>query len=318
LKPHHHTLSFMFYNLENYFDTIDDNLHFDDDFTPIGKFEWNSDKYQAKINNLSKVLMQSSDKLPDVIGVCELESKTAIKDLIKHELFKNDFDFIHYDSPDERGIDVAFLYRKKTIKVLESYPINIILNQNLKDKTRDLLYVKAISLNKTDTFHIMVCHFPSRGAGKEKSQQNRIDVAHQLKKHIHQIGLNKKWIVMGDFNDEPWDEAILKRLNCRNIQNTNKDSCLLNLMWVFKSSKQGTYNYQGKWQIIDQMMISNALYQSKGWQYEKESIQIIRKDWMMQTGKYQDYPKRNFIGTKWKNGFSDHLPIEFNIIYKND
>jgi predicted extracellular nuclease len=318
LKPQNHTLNFMFYNLENYFDTIDDKTHFDDDFTPNGKNQWNTEKYLAKINNLSRVLMQSNEKSPDVIGICEIESKTAIKDLITHQDFNNHFNFIHFDSPDERGIDVGLIYRKKTIKVIESYPINIVLSQDLNDKTRDLLYVKAISLNKNDTFHIMVCHFPSRGSGKEKSEQNRIDVAKHLKKQIHQIGLDKKWIVMGDFNDEPWDKSILNSLNSCDIQNANNDSCLLNLMWGFKSNNQGTYNYNGKWQIIDQMMITKAFIHSKGWQYDNESIQIIQKEWMMQSGKNQNYPKRNFIGTKWKNGFSDHLPIRFNLIYKND
>ncbi|MDP2176187.1 MAG: hypothetical protein Q8K70_09805 [Bacteroidota bacterium] len=309
----------MFYNLENFFDTINDITHLDDDYTPNGKYKWDTKKYQSKIINLSRVLMQSAKKTPDIIGVCEIESKTAIKDLLKHQSFEDEYDFIHYDSPDERGIDVGFIYRKNALKVIDSYPLKISLTKNSKDKTRDILYLKVIVDNKADTLNIMICHLPSRGGGKAKSEQNRIDVAKQIRKHIDKIGINKKWIVMGDFNDEPWDIAITDILKSYDINDYKvNDSNLLNLMWPLKSNKLGTYNYQGKWQILDQMIISASLNQSRGWHYQNESIQIIKQDWMMQTGKYQDFPKRTYIGTKWTNGYSDHLPVKFNLIYNND
>ncbi len=233
----------------------------------------------------------------------------ALKDLLLDERFKNQYQMVHYDSKDERGIDVALIYNTEKIKVLYSKPLYVRLSKNKKDRTRDILYVKSLVLKSKDTLNILVCHFPSRREGKEKSEINRIDVAKTAKKWMDSIGLSKNWMVMGDFNDEPNDISIMEYLKA-NKQNSNDMGLRLhNLMWDLMEEGKGSYNYNKKWQIIDQMMLSSSLLNKKGLDYEPESVEIIKKDWMMQTGKYKNFPKRNFVGNQWKNGYSDHLPI---------
>jgi predicted extracellular nuclease len=314
------SMGIMFYNLENFFDTIDDQTHNDDDITPNGKLNWNTSKYNSKINNLAKVLILAGDEKPDLIGICEVENKNCIKDLLKNQLFNQEYDFIHYDSPDERGIDVGLIYHKNNFRILESYPISVKLSLDSNDKTRDLLFVKLVSNKIIDTLNIVVCHFPSRSGGKERSERNRIDAAKHLKQIIEQKGVHNKWLVMGDFNDEPWDYSIFNILESRDInyQNNIQKTNLLNLMWSFKNDNRGTYNYKDKWEIIDQMMLSSSLLKELSSKNVGYSMSIIQHDWMMQKGKYAGHPLRNFGGNNWLNGYSDHLPIKLKLYTKNE
>ncbi|MDI1232835.1 MAG: endonuclease/exonuclease/phosphatase family protein [bacterium] len=309
------TLTVAFYNLDNLYDDIDDVDHDDQEFTPSGHYEWTSERYQQKLENMAKVISQLVDgQAPDVLGVCELESAKALTDLINTGNLKNRYSLVHYDSPDERGIDVALIYNSNKFKLISSAKIPVVLSKNLKDKTRDQLFVKTLVLATNDTLCFYVCHFPSRREGKDESEINRFDAAITAKKFInaHLNLATANLIVMGDFNDEPWDKSILEGLQALNI-NQKSDATLLNLMWDFKSNGRGSYNYKGQMNCLDQLIISRPLIDGEQLKYKSKSVNILDANWLTQTGKYEGFPLRTFGGSKWLNGYSDHYPVYLQI-----
>ncbi len=303
------TLNIAFYNLENLYDIVDDTTHSDDDFTPNGKYQWSAARYQEKLNHLARVIASlSDDNTPDVLGMCELENDKVLKDLFATKALNNRFQFVHYNSPDERGVDVALAYNPKKIKVLESknYPVKLSLDSN--DRTRDILWVKSVSLTNQDTIHFLVCHFPSRRGGASESQQNRIDAAQTckaiIKERLHPQSQNL--VIMGDFNDQPWDTSMMKVLGAHSV-NKYPNADLINLMFELADKKSGSYCFRGRWERIDQIIISQALRNASGTDYQTGSVQVVKKDWMLDNK--QEQPFRNFKGEKWMNGYSDHLPV---------
>ncbi len=308
-------LSVAFYNLENLYDTVDDTTHNDDDFTPGGQYQWSKSRYQDKILNLNKVISQMIDGAsPDVLGVCELESSQALSDLMASKGLKNKYGIVHYNSPDERGVDVALTYKTSSIRVIASknYPVKLSLDTS--DKTRDILWVKTVSLKNNDTIHFIVCHFPSRRGGLKASNQNRADAANTCLKIIKD-NINpqtQNLVLMGDFNDQPWDSSMMKVLGASSINKYPKAD-LLNLMFELPDKNSGSYCFRGHWERIDQIIISQALRDGKGIDYLPSSVNVFKKDWMLQTGKYNGQPFRNFSGSQWLNGYSDHLPVSIKL-----
>lgn len=303
--------SIAFYNIDNLYDTVNDTDHNDNDFTPSGKYGWTESRYKAKLENMAKVISQLADNSsPDILGVCELENRKAFESLLDEKELKGKYGIAHFDSPDERGVDVALAYDKHKFRLIQSDKINVALSKNSKDRTRDQLCVTLLLNASKDTFHVYICHFPSRKEGKDESEQNRIDAAKACSTYINQhFNLKKdKLVIIGDFNDEPWDISIKSILGAKNIEK-NDTADLQNLMWGFKKAGRGSYKFKGKMNILDQIMVSKALNDSKGMEYISESIDIFDADWLTQQGKYAGYPLRTFGGTKWLNGYSDHYPI---------
>lgn len=310
-------LSVAFYNIDNLYDTQDDTSHKDDDFTPNGKYQWDKSRYEQKIRNLNKVLSIISDgNPPDVFGVCELESALALSDLLKTKNFKNLYSFVHYNSPDERGVDVALVYKTSKFKVLESKNYKVVLSKDSNDRTRDILYVKGISPINNDTFSFIVCHYPSRKEGKNESEQNRLDASAQCLKIISEkIHLQtQNLIVLGDFNDQPWDKSMQTVLGASS-HNKVPNAPLQNLMYELPK-ETGSYFFRGHWERLDQIIISAALRDGKGSDYIEGSLAVVKEDWMIQKGKFEGYPLRTFGGENWLNGYSDHLPVRINIQLK--
>lgn len=309
--------SVAFYNIDNLYDIINDANHDDDEFTANGSYKWTKKRYQNKLDNMAKVISQiANGNAPDILGVCELESATALKDLLKKEDLKNKYQFTHYDSPDERGVDVALIYNQQKFTALESKPIQVNLSKDSTDRTRDILYVKLYAKDAKDTLHLLVCHFPSRREGKHQSEQNRIDAAKEMKnfisKNINTTAQNL--IIMGDFNDEPWDKSVYRTIGAQNYLKT-KDSSLLNLMWGFQYEKRGSYKFKNDMNMLDQIIISKALANNSGLDYENGSINIFDKEWLKQKGKYEGFPLRTFGGKDWLNGYSDHFAVYMNLKY---
>jgi predicted extracellular nuclease len=307
-KKKNNAVSLMWYNVENLFDTLNDLSKNDDDFTPSGKLNWNSFKYQSKINNIARVIKSQSKELPDFLGFCEIENKRVLEDLFKTVSPLNDYIIVHYDSPDERGIDVGFAFNKKRWVLLNSKPISVHFNSQPDDKTRDLLYVQSKSIDNLDTINFMLVHFPSKQGGTMVSQAKRIQAAEICSQSMKSVGVDKHWIVMGDFNDQPWDVSLSKSLNAHSL-NSKQETHLYNLMW--NSNKGlGSYNYQGKWEKLDQFIVSNSLINKYLINKNSNSVSLYKPDWLLkQTKKGKLVPFRNYEGTEWKNGFSDHLPI---------
>jgi predicted extracellular nuclease len=303
------SVSCAFYNLDNLFDTIDDSSHNDDDFTPNGKYKWTNERYKIKLKNMNKVITDMVDgSAPDILGVCELESQLAFADLLQTKGLKNNFKIVHFDSEDERGIDVALAYNHKKFTVLEAQNFKVVMSQDTSDRTRDILYVKLKSQINNDTLVAIVCHFPSRREGKAESEQNRIDAGLVVKSILNsKCHAMSRVIVMGDFNDQPWDKSMTQGIGA--LSRSKCASCMLqNLMFELKDG-EGSYRFRGHWERLDQIILSKALLDGKGTDYQEQSLRIKKEAWMLQKGKYEGYPLRTFGGDDWLNGYSDHLPV---------
>jgi endonuclease/exonuclease/phosphatase family metal-dependent hydrolase len=300
-----------FYNVENLFDIYNDPTTLDDDFTPTGRLHWTKERYQTKLKNLSTVISRIENYAPDILGLCEVENKQVLEDLVNTDYLRlKDYGIVHYDSPDERGIDVALLYKRYAFKPLVSkaYPVNL-----PDDKTRDVLLVSGI-LGGKDTLHVLVCHFPSRSGDVEKSARKRMEAARTVRLIIEAIRAGQPHaniVVMGDFNDEPTDASIWDGLKARpHSFNLAKDE-LYNAMGVLDYLQEGSYCYRGSWQMLDQIILSAPLLNPNSrLHYKIGSARIFNPDYLREkSGEYQGYPLRTYAGEKYLGGYSDHFPV---------
>ncbi len=196
-----------FYNTENLFDIYNDSLTNDDEFTPEGFRHWDNYRFFNKLNNLYKVIVGIGEwNPPMIVGLCEVENEFVLKKLIYNTPLKNfDYNFIHFESPDHRGIDVAMLYRKSEFHPVTYQPFRIYFPDDTASSTRDILYVKG-TIGDSDTLHVFVNHWPSRYGGYLVSKPKRAWVAEVLKSKTDSIlGQNPSAniLIMGDFNDSP-------------------------------------------------------------------------------------------------------------------
>ena len=210
----------MFYNLENFFDTINDPEVHDDEFTPEGRKKWNSAKYFKKLGNIERVLFDiaAADKnYPAVIGVSEVETRSVLEDIVATpKLAPGNYRIVHYDSPEARGVDVAFMYRPDVFKLEGSFPVKTVVPQLPNFKTRDILTMWGTIEN--EPFFFMVAHWPSRLGGKDASEFKRIAVGEQMRRiadSVLKINPATKVVAMGDFNDDPTDESIAEGLGAK-------------------------------------------------------------------------------------------------------
>jgi endonuclease/exonuclease/phosphatase family metal-dependent hydrolase len=306
-----------FYNLENLFDPADDAKKLDNDLTPRGAYRYTDAIYKKKLHNLATVLSkiavdEASDGLA-IMGVAEVENKKVLQDLIKQpELKSRNYQIIHFESPDIRGIDVALLYRSTFFKVLKAQALPVVLKQkNKRIYTRDILYVKGI-LTNSDTVHIMVGHWPSRRGGEAASRWKRERAAEVCKAQLDSIvavNPQAKVIIMGDLNDDPISPSVAKTLGATGDEKDLRAGGLFNPWWKYYSKGIGTSAYNDVWNLFDQIILSSGfMQQQQGWKFYKAEI-FKRSFLMTQFGKYKGYPHRSFSGTTWIDGYSDHLPV---------
>ena len=197
----------VFYNFENLFDTIHDPGVLDEEFTPEGPKKWNSAKYTRKIGNLERVLFDiaAEDKdYPVVIGVSEIENRSVMEDVIAQpKLVPGNYRIVHYDSPDARGVDVAFYYRPDVFKLEGSAAIPFKMPELPNFRTRD--FVTMWGTIDSEPFFFLVSHWPSRLGGKEASAPKRLAAAKQVKHIVDSVTAANpatKVVVMGDLNDD--------------------------------------------------------------------------------------------------------------------
>ena len=298
-------LFLMFYNVENLFDTIDNPNTKDEEFLPLSEKKWDSYRYNYKLNQLEKVFNKIIEKeneknIPDIIGLCEIENKLVIEDLLKTDVFKNhNYSIIHKQSPDGRGIDCALLVNSK-FEVLQNDFIQI-NNPKESRKTRDIVYSRLKFKNQI--INVFVNHWPSRWGGQEASNHKRVFVAKVLRKYIDEnTSQNDFNLIMGDFNDYPSNESLDEILV--------KDD-LINLMSSNQVSGKGSYNYRGNWNWLDQIIISKEISSFKSIKFG-----AFEEDFMMYTNKKGEvYPSRSFGGKNWYGGYSDHLPVFLKMSY---
>lgn len=307
--------SVAFYNLENLFDTIHDAGKNDYEYLPDADKAWNSEKYLAKLANLSKVLSElSKDKVaagPAAIGVAEVENRRVLEDLVKQPLLATmGYKVVHEEGPDRRGIDCALLYNPKQFTVSSSkLVLSTPFEGDTTHLTRGFLIVNGQLAG--DDVCFIVNHWPSRGA----TSPVRVHAAKQVKvltDSLLRTNKKLKLIVMGDLNDDPMDES-LAALGAKKYPKEVKKNGFFNPWWETLEDKGvGTLLYRGKWNLFDQILVSRSLLKSKrGVRYDHNEV-FIRDYLFQQDGQYKGSPLRTHGGKLWLNGYSDHLPT---IIY---
>lgn len=303
-----------FYNVENLFDTIDIANKIDEEFTPTSDKKWNTTRYFKKLNDLAKIV--DAIQYPEILGLCEVENKTVLEDFTQQTSLKNhDYSYVHFESPDARGIDVALIYQKKVFKVLDSDNIQIDFPKSVIGEepytTRDILYVKGIFGNN-EILHLFINHFPSRRGGVKASEPKRVYVAQQLRSRIDQIqkaDKNANILITGDFNDETNNKSISEVLNANAPTSNNTSTDLVNCSAKMDEEKKGTYNYRGDWNMLDQMIVSGAMLQPNS-KTKVGRLGIFQEEWMMFKSDRNGWtPNRTYGGPNYYGGYSDHLPI---------
>lgn len=306
----------VFYNVENLFDTINNPDKIDDKFLPDGIKKWSTGRYRKKINDLGKVISSiNQNELPELIGLCEVENKAVLRDLINNRfLTKEKYAIVHEESPDARGIDVALLYRENEFKYLNHKIHRIYYDLEPETTTRDILYVKG-KLKNGEYLHVFINHWSSRRGGQKGSEPKRLHTAKILRSKVDSILKNNKKakiVILGDFNDEPTNKSLYEVLKATNNQRSGNYRELYNLMFDKSVNGQGTYNYRGNWNMLDNIIISQSLLKNKkGYIVSSDGGQIFRKRWMMydnvKTG--QMTPSRTYGGPNYYGGISDHFPV---------
>jgi hypothetical protein len=307
-----------FYNLENYYDTVNNPKVDDEEFLPGSERHYDTRIFLDKVDRLSTVIAQMGTEInPDglaLLGVAEIENDTVLNILVKHKNLKSrGLRIIHYDSPDARGIDVGLLYNPKYFKPLYSAPQFVKLPGGSKDSyyTRDILYAKGIM--DGDTVHIMVGHWPSRSGGEERSIPARAAAAGVVKRVVDSlmaINLQSKIVIMGDLNDDPVSPSLTRVLNAKGSVKELKEGGLYNPWYDFYKKGIGTIAYQDSWGLFDQVVISKAWLDKEQAGYHFYKASIFNREFLVQkTGKFKGYPKRTWDGTTYNYGYSDHFPV---------
>ena len=277
------------YNVENLFHPAHDSVAGvptdDIEWTQEGDRHWSYTRYYKKVENIARVLTNIGEwDGVDVVGLEEVENAACLRRLC-YTLRRREYDFVHYEGPDRRGIDVAFVYKKARVDTINSRAIKV-NGEGLI--TRDILYVCA-QVDKRDTIHFFVCHLPSQRGGTAETEWKREIAKKTLQQAVDSVfGIypEAKMVVMGDMNSAPKEDL----------------KGLANRMTDIKG--MGTHKWHGQWTCLDQFYTSPSM----------DSISTVRiydAEWIMEPDeKYMGLkPKRTYNGYRYQNGYSDHLPI---------
>ncbi|MEI6433374.1 MAG: endonuclease [Bacteroidota bacterium] len=325
IKIKSQNVSVIFWNAENLYDPYDDSTTLDDEFTSAGGKRWNWTKFSKKLNHVAKTLLAAGEwSAPSVVGFCEVENRYVLNKLIYQTPLKPwKYKMIHHESPDQRGVDVALLYRPDMFKVISERTFRIMFPFDSLSQTREILMVKGIFYNR-DTIHLFVNHWPSRRGGYLQSQPRRNHVARVLRKVVDSIQLvnpNANILIMGDFNDEPENESLKTVLGAKTVGDSVNATTLLNLMGIRNQSHpEGTIKYRDQWSTFDQFIISGALISgNSGLQTGTGNVKIVKADFLLDEDKtyFGEKLKRTYSGPRYQGGFSDHLPIKLLINQSN-
>ena len=308
----------MFWNVENYFDTYDNPSTTDEEFTPTGDNRWGRARFEKKRDDIAKTILLAADQygdLPALIGLAEIENAFVLQELLEETpLARTQYKYIHKDSPDSRGIDVALLYREELFTPLETKYIGFSF------PTRDVLYTKGV-VNGLDTLHIMVNHWPSKRGNEESSGRKREYVSLKVSHVVDSILLRNpaaNIVLMGDFNDTPASSPLK---NLGQLTNLAK--------WA--DGAEGSYKYRESWSMIDQFLVSENLIKEKSsingkneafrpqWIYTHRNMEIFAPEALFsEDATYMGVkPKRTYSGPRYLGGISDHLPVVFKL-YKGE
>ena len=292
-----------FYNVENLFDTINSPTTADEDMLPLADRQWTTEKYKAKLKNISTAIagIAAQHNYPTLMALAEVENRTVLEDLIAEPtLAPASYAICHYDSPDERGIDVALLYRPDKFHLHGSTAIPA------KDDnpTRDILTVWGTIDN--EPIFAAIVHWPSRIGGVKFTEPQRIACAEQLRTIVDSVqhhNPTSKIIIMGDMNDNPRNKSIAKTLGAKrktsNLAHTD-------LYTPFSNTKRGSSVYDNKWNHYDNIILSANMLRGEGLRLHKNAGYIFSHPDMLDK---RGYPLPTYRGVEYLGGASDHLPI---------
>jgi predicted extracellular nuclease len=302
----------MFYNVENLYDTQNDPKTTDDEFTPAGKVPWTEERLETKIKHIGQVISEiANPAMPDLVGFAEVENLQVLEMLTSSaELVKTKYSIVHYDSPDERGIDVALLYNPLTFKIVTSEPLKVILPDN--DLTRDILYVKG-KLNSGELLHVFINHWPSRREGSEQSEAKRMAAASVLRAKldaIQKLDKSANILILGDFNDEPSNKSISEGIKAKSPEQPYTNDNIYSLLYPEYKKGEGSLYYKD-WDLFDQIIVSgNMLSRKKGLNTAAENAGIFKAEYLLYKDKNgESRPNRTMSSDKYFGGYSDHLPV---------
>lgn len=297
--------TFVELNCENLFDCRHDSLKNDTEFLPDGAYHWTRTRYWQKLDRIGQTILSCGVKeqtwqLPDMVALCEVENDSVLHDLTRRSLLRNArYDYVMTNSPDERGIDVALMYSPYSFRLIGSHSVRVKPIKGMRP-TRDILYASGVTASG-DTLHVIVAHLPSRRGGEKYSRPFRMMAARQVAAVIdsiyNKVSAEAKIIVAGDFNDYSNSESM-------------QLLCSKRMIGVSKGAKghncaKGTYRYQGLWGSLDHILVSIPLADIATECYVNDAEFLIERD-----EKYGGVkPRRNYLGPRYLNGFSDHLPL---------
>jgi predicted extracellular nuclease len=311
-----------FYNQENLFDTLDDKHKNDNEFLPTAKKQWDTQKYFNKLNHMATVISSMNDeKGPDVLGMCEVENKAVLEDMAKTDLLKKfKYEVVHFEGPDERSIDNALIFKSGVFKLIQAHAYPIHFADFPNSKTRDILMVRLETKSKAQVV-VLVNHFPSRIGGEEASEPKRFAAAQTLRNICDSLlakNGQENIVIMGDFNDEPTNRSMDSVLRAKANEYDLNNGNLFNAMYELKQNGEGSHFYKGHFSMLDQIILSSSLTNCTGKIcYEKSSATIYKQPFMVEAeGKYKGAPLRTFVGEKYTNGYSDHLPVFITLVLK--
>ena len=306
-KKNKYTIAF--YNIENLFDTKDDEHTNDDAFLPDADKRWTYKRYNKKLRKLGLVISQIGEKdvdsPPAIVGLAEVENRQVIQDLIDSKYLKfYNYGIVHFDSSDERGIDVALIYDNETFRVTHSEPFAVYLEKEdgTRDFTRDVLLVTGWL--KDEQIHIIVNHWSSRRLGEKETEHKRLAAAKTVNKIIDHLKIDyeePKIIVMGDFNDNP-DNNSIKLME--------EQSQLYNPFKTINRNHKGSLNHDFEWHLFDQILISTNIFNTTSSALSLSEADVFNSEFLTQYhGKYKGQPFRTYVGKRYKGGYSDHFPV---------
>lgn len=306
----------LFYNVENFFDTENNPEKSDDDFTPEGIRHWTNKRHNLKLQQIAKVILSASDwNPPAIIGLCEVENESILKDLTEKTPLRNFmYEYRITDGNDVRGINVAILYRRDIIRVLNQENIDVFTGKRQRP-TRQILYLNAQTLHSA-SMDIFTVHFPSKYGGEKETEDARLNAASMIKEKADSIMNNNKEsniIIMGDFNDTPQSRTLTEGLKAKDMPEKVSDSNIEgNSLYNLFTNAGGTHKYQGNWSQIDHIIVNtNIIYGKSRIKFIEDSNRVHSPSFLLKADRTWKgkRPFRTYYGYKYEGGFSDHLPV---------
>ena len=319
-------MKIMTYNVENLFDTQHDSLKNDTEYLPDSELRWTNKRFYDKLHEVMQVIIGvGGDELPLLVGLCEVENDFVLKAMTQNDpYYQLGYDYVHYEGPDARGIDVALLYQKDKFTPLASRPIPVHLPNG--QRGRDLLYTCG-TLSDSTFLHIMQVHFPSRREGALASEPNRDAAAKTVRKvvkEIQEVDSQAAIIIMGDFNDNPSDKVPTTTLAALPYTSGSfEDLKLYNLCWdgtSFENKEIGSYFHDGEWDMLDQIIVSGALLNGNLSVRIMPEAEVYHPKWISKRDKRtgEMVPKRTYVGPFYQGGVSDHFPVFMEMFFKSE